>query len=75
MSRGSLLIEDDIPPTLSCGGDEGLIRIPIGTSMEEAERIIIRETISAQKGNKTRAAEILGIGRKTLHRKMDGPGD
>ena len=30
------------------------------------------ETVSAQKGNKTKAAEILGIGRKTLHRKLPG---
>jgi DNA-binding NtrC family response regulator len=38
--------------------------------MEEAEKIIICETLSAQAGNKSRTAEILAIGRKTLHRKL-----
>jgi len=73
MSRGSLITEEDLPPTIrpSCG-DDGWIRIPMGSTMEEAEAIIIRETVSAQKGNKTKAAEILGIGRKTIHRKLPG---
>jgi len=75
MSRGSLITEEDLPPTLRTVSDEGWIRIPLGTNMEEAEKIIIRETVSAQKGNKTKAAEILGIGRKTLHRKLPGWSD
>ncbi|MCL2602567.1 MAG: sigma-54-dependent Fis family transcriptional regulator, partial [Treponema sp.] len=71
MSQGSLITEDDLPPTVRDGARDGdFIRIPLGCTMEEAEAIIIRETISAQKGNKTKAAEILGIGRKTLHRKL-----
>jgi len=72
MSRGSLITEEDLPPTIRPCGEESWIRIPPGTTMEEAEAIIIRETVSAQKGNKTKAAEILGIGRKTLHRKLPG---
>jgi DNA-binding NtrC family response regulator len=42
----------------------------MGSSLEEAEKIMIRDTISAQQGNKSKAAGILGIGRKTLHRKL-----
>lgn len=38
--------------------------------MEEAEKGLILETISFCKGNKTKAADLLGIGRKTLHRKL-----
>ena len=38
--------------------------------MEEAEKKIIMETIAFAKGNKSKAAELLGIGRKTLHRKL-----
>ena len=72
MSRGNLITEEDIPPGIRTSSDEGWIRIPMGTTMDEAEKIIIRETVSAQKGNKTRAAEILGIGRKTVHRKHPG---
>jgi len=39
--------------------------------MEECEQIIIRDTLSYCKGNKTKAADMLGIGRKTLLRKLD----
>ncbi|MDR0314120.1 MAG: hypothetical protein LBI14_11060, partial [Treponema sp.] len=35
-----------------------------------SEKIIIRDTLAANKGNKTKAADILGLGRKTLHRKL-----
>ena len=46
------------------------IEIPYGVSMEEAEERIIREMIKYCKGNKSRAAKILNITRKTLHRKI-----
>ena len=70
MSKGSIITEDDLPPTLRAQSDEGWIRIPLGTSLEESERIIIRDTLSFLKGNKSRTAETLAIGRKTLHRKL-----
>ena len=72
MSRSSLITVDDLPPGLRKTSDEGWIRIPLGTNMEEAEKIIIRETISAHNGNQSKAADILGIGRKTIHRKLTG---
>ena len=72
MARGNLITEEDLPPGLRTIGDEGWIRIPLGTTMEEAEKIVIRETLSAQKNNQSKAADILGIGRKTLHRKLMG---
>jgi len=75
MSRGSLITTEDLPPGLRNSNDEGWIRIPLGTSMEEAEKIIIRETLSSQKNNQSKAAEILGIGRKTLHRKLTESGE
>jgi transcriptional regulator with PAS, ATPase and Fis domain len=72
MAGGNLITEYDLPPGLRKSSDEGWIRIPLGTTMEEAEKIIIRETVSAHKGNQSKAADILGIGRKTLHRKLPG---
>ncbi|AEF84051.1 acetoacetate metabolism regulatory protein AtoC (Ornithine/argininedecarboxylase inhibitor) (Ornithine decarboxylase antizyme) [Treponema primitia ZAS-2] len=70
MTRGPVITTGDLPPTVRTQNDAGWIRIPLGTSLEEAERIIIRDTLSAQKGNKSKAAEVLAIGRKTLHRKL-----
>jgi DNA-binding NtrC family response regulator len=70
MSKGNILTEDDLPPSIRAKTDDGWIRIPLGTPMNEAEHIIIRDTLSFLNGNKSRAAEALGIGRKTLHRKL-----
>jgi len=71
MAKGNIIGEADLPPTIRAHSDEGWIRIPLGTNMENSERIIIRDTLSFLKGNKSKAAEVLGIGRKTLHRKLD----
>jgi DNA-binding NtrC family response regulator len=42
----------------------------MGSTLEDAEKIVIRGTLSAQRGNKSKTADVLGIGRKTLHRKL-----
>ncbi|MDR2069396.1 MAG: sigma-54 dependent transcriptional regulator [Spirochaetaceae bacterium] len=70
MTKGPIITEEDLPPTLRAKSDDGWIRIPLGTTLEESEKIIIRDTLSAQKGNKSKTAEVLAIGRKTLHRKL-----
>jgi DNA-binding NtrC family response regulator len=70
MARGTTITSADLPPGIRDSKDEGFIRIPLGTSWDEAEKIIIQDTIASVKGNKSRAAEVLGIGRKTLHRKL-----
>jgi DNA-binding NtrC family response regulator len=70
MAKGSVITEADLPPTVRAKSDEAWIRIPLGTTMEGSEKIIIQDTLSYFKGNKSKAAEILKIGRKTLHRKL-----
>jgi DNA-binding NtrC family response regulator len=74
MCRTSIITRGDLPPSLSGldTADEAVIKIPLGTTLEKAEKKIVRETLSFQKGNKSRTAEILGIGRKTLDRKLSG---
>jgi DNA-binding NtrC family response regulator len=49
-----------------------VIPIKIGTPLEEVEREILIQTLKATKGNKRRAAELLGINVRTIHRKMEG---
>ncbi len=49
---------------------DAYVRLPIGSTVDDAERELIRYTLAAHRGNKTRAAAVLGIGRKTLHRKL-----
>jgi DNA-binding NtrC family response regulator len=48
----------------------GELRIPVGHTVEQAERALIELTLDYTKGNKTRAAEILGISQKTLFNKL-----
>jgi DNA-binding NtrC family response regulator len=49
-----------------------VIPIKIGTPLEEVEREMLIQTLKATKGNKRRAAELLGINVRTIHRKMGG---
>ncbi|MBD3371287.1 MAG: Fis family transcriptional regulator, partial [Candidatus Coatesbacteria bacterium] len=39
-------------------------------TMEQIEREAIRKTLAANDANRTRSAEVLGIGLRTLHRKI-----
>jgi DNA-binding NtrC family response regulator len=48
----------------------GELRIPVGYTIEQAERALIEITLDHTKNNKTRAAEILGISQKTLFNKL-----
>ena len=71
MCTGDEIKMEDLPRSLRSQGEEKVISIPIGITMDEAEKIIIQENLAANKGNKSRTADILGIGRKTLHRKIE----
>lgn len=50
--------------------DQKSINIPIGCSTQEAERMIILQTLASTGNNKAKAAKILGVSRKTLHNKL-----
>ncbi|MCL2810066.1 MAG: sigma-54 dependent transcriptional regulator [Treponema sp.] len=70
MCQSSMITVDDLPPAFRSVNDESWINIKLGSNMEECEKIIIHETLSHCKGNKSKAADMLGIGRKTLLRKL-----
>ncbi len=48
----------------------GAVPVHVGTTVDEAERLLILRTLEATGQNKTRAAEILGVSLKTLHNKL-----
>ena len=50
--------------------DPGAVRIALGTTIDDAERVLIEATLIHASMNKTRAASILGITTKTLHTKL-----
>jgi len=52
------------------GNDPDAIRMGVGTTVGEAEKMLILKTLESTSNNKTKAAEILGISLKTLHNKL-----
>ncbi|HEQ60746.1 MAG TPA: sigma-54-dependent Fis family transcriptional regulator [Firmicutes bacterium] len=77
LSHSSTLTPKDLPGKYQVEPSKEYIEIPQGTSLRSAERKIILQTLRQQGGNRTRTAEILGIGRRTLIRKLQeyGVGD
>ena len=70
MASGSEIALEDLPPSVSKASRSEAISVPMGITLEEAEKLIIEENLAANKGNKSKTADVLGIGRKTLHRKL-----
>ncbi len=50
--------------------DTNVVSVRVGTTVDEAERMLILRTLESTGQNKTRAAEILGVSLKTLHNKL-----
>jgi DNA-binding NtrC family response regulator len=50
--------------------DPDAVHLGVGTTIGEAEKLLILKTLQSTNNNKTRAAEILGISLKTLHNKL-----
>ena len=70
MCRSKVIELNDLPLAVSKAKNENTIEITLGATMEQAEKQIILSTVSYCKGNKSKAADILGLGRKTIIRKM-----
>jgi two-component system response regulator HydG len=79
LSRGEVLELGDLPEAVRAAGQAGPevapgaapIVVPLGTPMDEVERIVIRRTLEQTKGDKNLAAQILGIAARTIYRKLD----
>jgi DNA-binding NtrC family response regulator len=73
LSRGEAIGVDDLPETVR-GGPRGSAQhlvIPVGTPLEEIERRVIHETLRHTQGDKTLAAQLLGIAARTIYRKLE----
>ncbi|HLG43024.1 MAG TPA: sigma-54 dependent transcriptional regulator, partial [Planctomycetota bacterium] len=75
MSRGEALEVGDVPRTISgrvesSEGQPGLLPVE-ALNLEEAERELIQRALLLYQGNRKNAAKALGIGERTLYRKMN----
>src|SRR5438067_3685523 len=74
--EGSVVETKHLPPGFGqatvrlSAHDPNALHLGIGTTVGEAEKMLILKTLEATSNNKTRAAEILGISLKTLHNKL-----
>lgn len=70
MCLGDEIGLEDLPPTVAQSTANNSINIPLGITLDEVEKVVVQENLAANKNNKSKTAEILGIGRKTLQRKL-----
>jgi len=66
----SNVIDIDELPEAMMSGQAGDLVVPLGVPLDQIERLVIERTLVACTGNRTRAAEQLGISRRTLLRKI-----
>ncbi|MBZ0169649.1 acetoacetate metabolism regulatory protein AtoC [Candidatus Methylomirabilis lanthanidiphila] len=72
VAHGNLITPADLPPdcrSQRCASTSDF-NIPIGITVDAAEKVLILTTLERTNQNKTKAAEILGISLKTLHNKL-----
>ena len=71
VTTDTVLGTDDLPDHI-VPGDSPPAQPPalVGISLAEAERQLIRNTLAMVGGNRVEAAKVLGIGERTLYRKI-----
>ena len=74
LCKGKLITAKDLPGQFTGSLNNNEIVLPLGTSLKEAEKRILEETLKFSKGNKTSAAKILGIAPRTIYRKITEKG-
>ena len=73
VSTKDILDVEDIPDHILQRSDEAPTSpsLVAGMTIEEAERDLIKSTLATVGGNREEAAKMLGIGERTLYRKLD----
>ena len=74
LTTGDKITLEDLPPEIYTppGGSTGDVAVQglVGMSIQDAEKELIRNTLKMVSGNREQAADILGIGERTLYRKI-----
>ena len=73
LARGERLTLRDVPAPIRTGADLtkiSVVRPGVTMTVEEAERQLIVQALKECDGNRTRAADRIGMSRRTLHRKL-----
>jgi DNA-binding NtrC family response regulator len=73
VAKGAVIEVADLPALASAAPAAGRPSVGLapGTTVDQAEQQLIEVTLQHTGGNKTRAAEMLGISLKTLHNKLN----
>ncbi len=74
LCRGDVLSLEDLPEHVaeSAPSEPNVLTIPLGTPLADVEDRLIRETLRHTGGDKSLAAQLLGISTRTIYRKVDG---
>ena len=73
LAEGDIVTPEDLPPAMRERKNQDRLTAALvqGLTLEELEREYIQRVLEAEGGNKTRAAQRLGLDRKTLYRKLE----
>ncbi|MDK2970511.1 MAG: hypothetical protein PWP23_266 [Candidatus Sumerlaeota bacterium] len=72
LTPGKEIQPKHLPEEVAADPDPGSqLRLKVGMTVRDAERELIRATLNEYGGNKAKAARVLGLGRKTLYRKLE----
>ncbi|HZF47664.1 MAG TPA: sigma-54 dependent transcriptional regulator [Polyangiaceae bacterium] len=72
LCRGDKLTLEDLPESIrqAPGAEPSSLTFSVGTPLDEVERRLIRETLRHARGDKSVAAQLLGISTRTIYRKL-----
>jgi DNA-binding NtrC family response regulator len=59
------------PPSAGAGEESDTVLVEVGMSVAEAEKELIIRTLQSCEGNKTKAAQVLGVSLKTLYNRLN----
>ena len=72
LCRSDTLLLEDLPVSIAraTGSPRSNLEIAIGTPLAEVEQRLLRETLRHTEGDKSLAAQLLGISTRTIYRKL-----